>query len=109
MKEKNSKRVVIIDEIDSSTIEQAIFILRNNGTAVKPEKRTIVTEAERIINAYVQTIERTQLGINRRETRSRKKNPGRRGRKSGSAWVALACFLAAAGLILYCTGIPVGI
>ncbi len=108
MKEKNSKRVVIIDEIDSGTIEQAIFILRSSGTEEKPEKRTIVGEAERIINAYVQTMERTQRGLSKRERKSRcNRMEGRRKRDVG-VWIAVACFTLALGLILYSVGVPVG-
>ncbi len=109
MKEKNSKRVVIIDDIDSCSIEQAIFILRNNGTEGPPERKTIVSEAERIINAYVQTIEKAQTGIYRREERSRRKNQHRRQKNGPGVWFAMACFAMALGLILYSVGFPIGI
>ncbi len=108
MKEKNSKRVVIIDDIDSCSIEQAIFILRNSGTVEKPDKRTIVGEAERIINAYVQTIERTQRGIGKKEKKSRRTKPEGRGRRDVGVWIAVVCFALALGLIFYSVGFPAG-
>lgn len=98
MNEKNSRRVVIIEDIDSNSIEQAIFILRNNGSVEKPKKGTIVREAERIINAYVQTLERTQAGISRKEKRRRDGNPGRNG---ASVVIGLACLILAGFLVFF--------
>ena len=109
MKEKNSKRVVIIDEIDSGTIEQAIFILRNNGTEEKPGKGSIVKEAERIINAYVHTIEGTQRGINKKEGKIRRSNVEKKSRKDMGIWIAVACFTLALGFVLHGIGLSMGI
>lgn len=97
MGEKNSRRVVIIEDIDSNSIEQAIFILRNNGTIEKQGRGTIVREAERVINAYVQTLEKAQIGMGRKEIRSRKRNPNRNGK---SAFVGFACLVLAGILVL---------
>ncbi len=104
MREKNSKRVVIIDDIDSGSIEQAIFILRNSGRSGKTAGASIVSEAERIIGAYVQTMEKTQLGISRQEERSRRRNPRRNWRSRASVGIAIGCFAAAAGLLFHYMG-----
>lgn len=61
MKNKESKKVVIIQDIKSEAIEQAIFILRSGGQ-VKPAPidYRIVTEAQNIIDSYIQTVENTK-------------------------------------------------
>ena len=100
MKEKNSRRVVIIEDIDSNAIEQAIFILRNNGSSHVPGKGTIVREAERIINAYVHTLERTQAGIGRKERKSRR-NPAENRRNTASVLIGIACLILA-GILTFC-------
>ncbi len=94
MKEKNSKRVVIIDDIDSCMIEQAILILRRNGAEKPPKKTTIVSEAERIIHAYAKLMEKNQHITNRKERHHRRKNA-----KQTHLWISFACFLAAGMLI----------
>ncbi|MBQ2614795.1 MAG: hypothetical protein IJB80_05660 [Clostridia bacterium] len=59
MKDRQSKKVVIIHDIDSQSIEKAILILRSNGTATPaPANYHIVSEAERIIRAYSKTVEK---------------------------------------------------
>lgn len=100
MNKKNSRRVVIIEDIDSNTIEQAIFILRNNGSAEKSERGTIVREAERIINAYVQTMAKAQVGISRKENRCRREKGG----KGTSAMIGIACLVLAGILVLFLKG-----
>ena len=52
---KSSRRVVIINNIKSDKIEQAIFILRG-GADQKPD-RFIVREAQEIIDNYIRRIE----------------------------------------------------
>ncbi|MBO5364994.1 MAG: hypothetical protein J6A56_05980 [Clostridia bacterium] len=104
MREKNSKRVVIIDDIDSGSIEQAIFILRNSGIPNRSAGNSIVSEAERIIHAYVQTMERTQKGISKREERSRRRKKQRSWRGIASVGIALGCFAVAAGLLFHYMG-----
>lgn len=47
---KNKRQVVIINDIKSDSIEQAIFILRDKA---ENKKTDIVTEAERIINSFL--------------------------------------------------------
>ncbi len=66
MKEKKPKKVVIINDIDSESIEKAILILRNGGNP-EPQSYHIVTEAQEIINAYRKTVEKTQSDISRKE------------------------------------------
>ncbi len=105
MKDKQAKRVVIINDVYSDTIEQAIFILRNAGTceAEGLPGSQIVQEAQRIIDAYGKAMEKTQAGLERREQKSRRKGRG------GTAWrflwvgLAIAAF-GAAGLLLQTFG-----
>lgn len=54
---RSKKQVVIVNDIKSDSIEQAIFILRDkNGIAnVVPNNGDIVLEAERIINSFLST------------------------------------------------------
>jgi hypothetical protein len=54
MTAKSSKRVVIINNIKSDKIEQAIFILRGSNLC-KPDKG-IIKEAQNIIDDYVKKI-----------------------------------------------------
>lgn len=59
MAERRGKRAVIISNIKSDSIEQAIFILRS--TSAEPTAaavgRGIVEEAQEIINNYINTVE----------------------------------------------------
>lgn len=51
---KNKRQVVIINDIKSDSIEQAIFILRDKDNTQKIAGRSdIVAEAERIINSFI--------------------------------------------------------
>lgn len=71
MKEKEPKKVMIINDIDSESIERAILILRSGGT---PATQTyhIVSEAQELINAYRRTVEKTQNSMAKKERRLRK-------------------------------------
>ena len=72
MKDKQSKKVVIIHNIDSESIEKAILILRSGGTATPaPAGYHIVHEAQEIIDAYRKTMEKTQNELSRQEKRAR--------------------------------------
>ena len=51
MTAKSSRRVVIINNIKSDKIEQAIFILR--GSNIQKPDRGIIKEAQEIIDDYV--------------------------------------------------------
>ncbi len=55
MTARSSKRVVIINNIKSDKIEQAIFILK--GSSVQKVDRFIVREAQGIIDNYIKNIE----------------------------------------------------
>lgn len=57
MKLKNKRQVVIINDIKSDKIEQAIFILRDDKTnqigSSKTTESALVLEANRIINSFL--------------------------------------------------------
>ena len=54
MTAKSSRRVVIINNIKSDKIEQAIFILR--GSNLQKPDRSVIKEAQAIIDDYVRRI-----------------------------------------------------
>lgn len=59
MTDKKSRRVVIINNINSDTIDQAIFILKSDkrdGVLYKSD--SVVLEAQKIINNYIKQVER---------------------------------------------------
>lgn len=56
MTDKKSKRVVIIDNIKSETIEQAIFILKSD-TGPTAAEGSVSREAQNIINDYLRRVE----------------------------------------------------
>ena len=87
MTEKKGKRAVIISNIKSSSIEQAIFILKSPAYDASFDAGSgIVAEAQEIINSYINTIE--------------KKAPGKRNKAAGkTAVIAGALCLAAAVVI----------
>ena len=63
MTDKKSRRVVIINNIDSDNIDQAIFILKSDP--VKPAKfvdSNIAKEAQSIIDNYIRQVERIKVG-----------------------------------------------
>jgi len=54
---KNTKRIVILDKINSNLIEQAIFILKDSSTPENEAKSIdAVTEAQRIIRDYLSDV-----------------------------------------------------
>lgn len=57
MTEKTGKRAVIINNIKSGSIEQAIFILKTPVFEKNGVGSGIVAEAQEIINSYINTIE----------------------------------------------------
>ncbi len=59
MIDKKSRRVVIINNISSDTIDQAIFILKSDKTDVVSSKTdySIANEAQAIINNYIRQVE----------------------------------------------------
>jgi hypothetical protein len=60
MTDKKSKRVVIINNIKSDTIDQAIFILKDEiGTkGMSFSEINASVEAQEIINSYIRQVER---------------------------------------------------
>ena len=51
----NTRKIVVLDKLDSSRIEQAIFILRDTEN-ISPSDA--VTEAQRIVDEYLRSISR---------------------------------------------------
>ena len=67
MKDKQSKKVVIINDINSDTIERAILILRDAGTAQPvPQNSGIVAEAQNVINSYIRVTEKNRYAYQRK-------------------------------------------
>ena len=60
MIDKKSRRVVIINNIQSDTIDQAIFILKSDKSDVRAKgcDANIAKEAQTIINNYIRQVER---------------------------------------------------
>lgn len=60
MTDKKSRRVVIINNINSDTIDQAIFILKSDkrDCASYKNDNSVVAEAQKIINNYIRQVER---------------------------------------------------
>lgn len=58
MLDKKSRRVVIINNIQSDTIDQAIFILKNQKAASGTKQNNIVYEAQAIIDQYIRQVDR---------------------------------------------------
>lgn len=75
MTERKSRKVLIINNIKSDTIDQAIFILK--GDAPLGEISTIDTsiakEAQEIIDRYVKQVERLKRGCSYQGTAKQKK------------------------------------
>ncbi len=57
MTDKKSRRVVIIDNIKSETIDQAIFILKSDKRLVPYSENSVAAEAQNIINSYIRRVE----------------------------------------------------
>ena len=68
MLDKKSRRVVIINNIQSDTIDQAIFILKNQKSTRFVPQNNIVNEAQSIINQYMHQVERLKP-LNRHRTK----------------------------------------
>lgn len=72
MTEKKGKRAVIISDIRSDSIEQAIFILKpQNNKSTQEVGGGIVAEAQEIINSYIKRVERANPLVNKRKKRQR--------------------------------------
>ncbi len=76
MTDRKSRRVVIINNINSETIDQAIFILKSDkkdAVISRGRETDIVCEAQSIINSYVRQVERLKVGIPEKNTARKKK------------------------------------
>ena len=66
MTDKKSRRAVIINNIDSDTIDQAIFILKSEVPSSKSfaaEQKSIAAEAQQIIDNYIRQVDRLKDGV----------------------------------------------
>ena len=64
----STRRIVFLNNLNSPQIEQAIFILRDN---VDFSRMDAVTEAQKIVNAYLTEIERPLLLKNKKTNRGK--------------------------------------
>ncbi len=63
MTDRKSRRVVIINNINSDNIDQAIFILKSDPSKPsKPVDSNIAKEAQSIIDNYVRQVDRIRDG-----------------------------------------------
>ena len=74
MLDKKSRRVVIINNIQSDTIDQAIFILKNQKSANSTQEHNIVHEAQAIIDQYIRQVERLKAVNGRYKTENKNKS-----------------------------------
>ena len=72
MTDKKSRRVVIINNIKSDTIDQAIFILKSNvNENSRRVNTTVAQEAQDIINSYMRQVELIKSGTYPRRKKER--------------------------------------
>ena len=104
MTDKKSRRVVIINNINSDTIDQAIFILKSDKRDRISAKadNSIVYEAQNIINNYIRQVERIKLD-NRPSSLKKKKSRNSRMSQFLSLTAAIAA-LAGILAIFFITG-----
>ncbi len=99
MQDKHSKKVIIINDINSDAIERAILILREGKISVpSPAAGShIVEEAQTVINSYIRTMDKAQYNMERKEHRCRNthSSPARIG-----LWTAFFASLVVLGYIL---------
>ena len=68
MTSKKGRRAVIINNIKSGMIEQAIFILKSPaGESLTGLGGGIIAEAQEIINSYIDTIEGKRVGDRKKQ------------------------------------------
>jgi hypothetical protein len=91
MIDKKSRRVVIINNIQSDTIDQAIFILKNQKAANCSKQNNIVHEAQTIIDQYIRQVDRLKPIYGQHSTK--KRNRKRRFASSVLAIAAAAVFI----------------
>lgn len=49
----NTRKIVVLDRLNSTSIEQAIFILRDDSC---PPPADAISEAQRIVDSYIKTM-----------------------------------------------------
>lgn len=71
MTAKNARKVVIIDQVNSDIIEQAILILRSSAPKKIPISKSapIVTQAQEIIDNYINRVNQMQLKTEKKQKR----------------------------------------
>lgn len=76
MIDKKSRRVVIINNIESDTIDQAIFILKSdkNGNSKTFNEKNVAAEAQNIINNYIKQVERLK-GLHGSDSSKKHRSP----------------------------------
>ncbi len=76
MIDKKSRRVVIINNIQSDTIDQAIFILKSdkNSNGKTFNEKNVAAEAQDIINNYIRQVERLK-GLHCPDSSKKHKSP----------------------------------
>lgn len=73
MADKKGKKAVIISNIRSNSIEQAIFILKSDASEASNSPGSgIVAEAQEIIDNYIKKVERSLPGDKKRKNRRRR-------------------------------------
>ncbi len=60
----NTRKIVVLDGLKSTRIEQAIFILRDEQTISESDA---VTEAERIVSTYLETLSQPVCKSNKKK------------------------------------------
>lgn len=71
MTDKKSRRVVIINNIKSDSIDQAIFILKASAQEGPKINARVVQEAQDIIDSYIRQVEFVKTGSYTRKKRKR--------------------------------------
>ena len=69
MTDRKGKRAIIINNIKSDSIEQAIFILKPSAESRPNSGGGIVAEAQEIINSYIKTMERAEVRADKKGMR----------------------------------------
>jgi hypothetical protein len=73
MTDKKSRKVLIINNIKSDTIDQAIFILKTGvSKASKAVESSIADEAQGIIDSYIRQVERLKSGYTSKNKKQKK-------------------------------------
>lgn len=101
MTEKKSRRVVIINNIDSDTFDQAILILKSDAPSARSalSEKNIAAEAQSIIDNYIHQVNRITFS-NDSDAAKKSKNHTHRA-SLFTAFVSLCFLCLGAGYILF--------